>query len=190
MSALPGALPLHPGLRHATAVVSAALTWLARAGTAPVALVAWLGGGLLGGPWLRRHYLGPLWRRSGALRGARVALHQVRETGAVGGGACAGVAPLLRTIELTVRPNPRRTALPWWPADLVLVAPGARPERPEEDEPVGQVVDAWRWTPSGFVALRDEPLRGPQRLRLRVALRPGARQFHVRYYLELLGRAG
>jgi hypothetical protein len=137
----------------------------------------------------RRAYLEPLWRRSRVLRGASVTLHAVRPETVVAGGRAGAPAPELHELELTVHPRSQRGLPRWHADDLALVAPGARPDRPEEDLEVGHIVEAFVWRHGAFEPATGRPLFGAERLRLRVAFRPGARRFHFRYYLELLGRA-
>jgi hypothetical protein len=139
--------------------------------------------------WLRRYYLRPLRERSAALRGARVVLHAVRPEG-LRPGAWDGRSAAVWTVLLTVRPRPAKRGFARWHArDLVLVAPGARAGHPEEDEEVGRVLAAEVFARGSFRPLdlaSSDALAGPQRLRLRLALRPGTRRFLLRYYLELL----
>lgn len=147
-----------------------------------------LGAAVTGRRMLRRAYLGPLIERSRALSGATVVLHGVRSTEQVGEELPQGQeARHFHVLEVTVKPSPDRPGWQkWTPADLELVAPGALPACPEEDEEVGQVFRAERWHRGRFVEAHGSPLYGPQRLRLHVGLRPNARRFHFRYYLELL----
>lgn len=139
---------------------------------------------------LRRSYLGPLLEKSRALSGATVTLHQVKPAPRIGEDLSRGrEAGHFHVLDVTVEPRqdrsrPRR----WTPADLALVAPGALPARPEEDEEVGWIFRAERWYHGRYVEAHGGPLYGRQRLRLHVGLVPSARRFHFRYYLELLRR--
>ena len=156
--------------------------------TAALGLAAGVGGLFLGRRLLGRHYLGPLRRRTLALRGARYTLQRVRPVH----GARPGW-PEAWILEITVRPRPaRRGFARWRPRDLALVAPGARPGHPEEDDEVGRILGVQVLRKGAFRPLDDEAepnLAGPQTLRLRIALRRGTRHFLLRYYLEILRRA-
>jgi hypothetical protein len=154
-------------------------------------LAARLGAALVGRRVLRHSYLGPLIERSGVLSGATVTLHSVRPAPRVVGELPVGhEARHFHVLDVTVKPDQDRPGLRRWsPADLVLVAPGALPACPEEDEEVGRIFRAERWHRDRFVEAHGSPLYGPQRLRLHVGLLPNARRFHFRYYLELLRRA-
>jgi len=155
-----------------------------------LALAARLGAALVGRRMLRRSYLGPLIERSGVLSGATVTLHGVRPAPRMGGELPEGhEARHFHVLDVTVKPNLDRPGVrKWAPGDLVLVAPGALPACPEEDEEVGRIFRAERWHRGRFVEAHGSPLYGPQRLRLHVGLLPSARRFHFRYYLELLRR--
>jgi hypothetical protein len=153
-------------------------------------LGARLGAALMGRRMLQRSYLGPLIERSRVLAGATVTLHGVRPAPPI-----RGDLPRRRetrhfhVLDVTVKPRMNRPGVHrWTPGDLVLVAPGALPARPEEDEEVGRIFRAELWHRDRFVEADGSPLYGPQRLRLHVGLMPRARQFHFRYYLELLRR--
>jgi len=149
-----------------------------------------LGGALVGRKMLRRSYLGPLIERSRVLSGATVTLHEVRSTPRTGSDLPEGYeARHFHILDVTVTPNQNRPGVHrWTPGDLALVAPGALPARPEEDEEVGRIFRAERWHRDRFIEAYGSPLYGSQRLRLHVGLMPSARQFHFRYYLELLRR--
>ncbi len=193
MTALQGTVPDLPALRVA-AFAASALAALGRAlAEAALAGVAAAAGWLLGRRALRRRYLGALHRESRSLRGARVALNAVTLPPTVAGGAARGLAPQRAVLDVTVRPTgPRSGTATWRPRDLALVAPGAHAGRPEEDEQVGRIVAVEVWRRGRFRPLdpaAEGALAGPQRLRLSVVLRPGARRFHFRYFLELLRRA-
>jgi hypothetical protein len=153
-------------------------------------LAARLGAALVGRRVLRRSYLGPLIERSGVLSGATVTLHEVRPTPELGADLPAdSQARHFHVLDVTVKPDQDRAGVHRWsPADLVLVAPGALPACPEEDEEVGRIFRAERWHRDRFVEAYGSPLYGSQRLRLHVGLLPNARRFHFRYYLELLRR--
>ena len=59
-------------------------------------------------------------------------------------------------LDVTVKPHRSRTGVRrWTPGDLALVAPGALPARPEEDEEVGRIFGAERWHRDRFVAAGD-----------------------------------
>jgi len=150
-----------------------------------------LGAALVGRRILRRSYLGPLIERSGVLSGATVVLHGVWAAPRTGWNLPARRdARHFHVLDVTVKPHQdRHGARRWTPGDLALVAPGALPACPEEDEEVGLIFHAERWDGGGFIDACASPLQGPQRLRLHVGLLPSARRFHFRYYLELLRRA-
>ena len=150
-----------------------------------------LGAALVGRRILRRSYLGPLIERSGVLSGATVILHGVWPAPRIGEEPPARRdARHFHVLDVTVKPHQDRSgARRWTPGDLALVAPGALPACPEEDEEVGLIFHAERWDGDRFIDASGSPLRGPQRLRLHVGLLPSARRFHFRYYLELLRRA-
>ena len=154
-------------------------------------LAAWLGAELVGGRMLRRWYLGPLIERSGVLSGATVTLHGVRAAPQMAEDLPEGHgARHFHVLDVTVQPDQARPgARKWTPGDLVLVAPGALPACPEEDEEVGRIFRAECWHQDRFVEAHGSPLYGTQRLRLHVGLLPSERRFHFRYYLELLRRA-
>ena len=154
-------------------------------------LGASLGAALVGRRMLRRSYLGPLIERSSVLSGATVTLHRVRPVPRMGEDLPEGhEARHFHVLDVTVKPNQDRPGVRrWTPADLVLVAPGALPACPEEDEEVGRIFRAERWHRDRFVEAHGSPLYGSQRLRLHVGLLPSARRFHFRYYLELLRRS-
>jgi hypothetical protein len=154
-------------------------------------LTARLGAALVGRRVLRRSYLGPLIERSGVLSGATVTLHGVRPAPRMGADLPdARQARHFHILDVTVTPDLDRPGVPCWtPGDLVLVAPGALPACPEEDEEVGRIFRAERWHRGRFIEAHGSPLYGSQRLRLHVGLLPSARRFHFRYYLELLRRA-
>jgi hypothetical protein len=153
-------------------------------------LGARLGAALVGGRMLRRSYLGPLIERSRALSGATVTLHGVRPAPRVRGNpARTDETRHFHVLDVSVKPRLSRPGLHRWnPRDLVLVAPGALPACPEEDVEVGRILRAEVWHRDRFVESDGGPLYGPQRLRLHVDLDPRARQFHFRYFLELLRR--
>ena len=153
-------------------------------------LGARLGAALVGRRMLRRSYLGPLIERNRALSGATVTLHGVRPAPPVRGDPPRhDEARHFHVLDVTVKPCLNQPGLHRWnPRDLVLVAPGALPARPEEDVEVGRIFQAELWVRDRFVASDGSLLYGPQRLRLHVGLKPRARQFHFRYYLELLSR--
>ena len=150
-----------------------------------------IGAALVGRRMLRRSYLGPLIERSGVLSGATVTLHGVRPAPQMGGGSPESRhARHFHVLDVTVQPDQARPgARKWTPGDLVLVAPGALPACPEEDEEVGRIFRAECWHRDRFVEAHGSPLYGTQRLRLHVGLLPSERRFHFRYYLELLRRA-
>ena len=154
-------------------------------------LGASLGAALVGRRMLRRSYLGPLIERSSVLSGATVTLHRVRPVPRMGEDLPEGhEARHFHVLDVTVKPDQDRPGVRrWTPADLVLVAPGALPACPEEDEEVGRIFRAERWHRDRFVEAHGSPLYGPQRLRLHVGLLQSQRRFHFRYYLELLRRA-
>jgi hypothetical protein len=165
----------------------------ARAGrSAALGVAAGAFGLVLRRRWLGRRYLGPLRERSAALRGARVVLHAVDPVGVVP-GAWGGRPAAVWSVVLTMRPRPAARGFARWHArDLAIVAPGARAGHPEEDEEVGRVLAAEVFEGGAFRSLdlsASDVLEGPQRLRLRLALRRGTRRFLLRYYLELLRRA-
>jgi hypothetical protein len=171
--------------------VLAATTELPRRGTGmALGMSARLGAALVGRTMLRRSYLGPLMERSRALSGATVILHGVRSVQQTGEELPRGHRGRhFHVLEVTVKPSPARPGWQkWTPGDLALVAPGARPARPEEDQEVGRIFRTERWHRGRFVEAHGSPLYGPQRLRLHVGLLPSARRFHFRYYLELLRR--
>ena len=149
-----------------------------------------LGSALVGRRMLRRGYLGPLLEKSRVLSGATVTLHQVRSRPPRDGDRPRGHEDRhFHLLDVTVKPRPGRWgAHRWTPGDLALVAPGALPACPEEDEEVGWILRAERWHRGRFVDTYGSPLYGPQRLRLHVGLMPSQRRFHFRYYLELLRR--
>jgi hypothetical protein len=153
-------------------------------------LVARLGAALLGRRILRRSYLGPLIERSRVLSDATVILHGVWPAPGMASDLPRGhEARHFHILDVTVKPHRSRPGVRrWTPGDLVLVAPGALPARPEEDEEVGRIFRAERWHRDRFVAADGSPLYGAQRLKLHVGLMPSARRFHFRYYLELLRR--
>ena len=153
-------------------------------------LGARLGAALVGRRMLRRSYLGPLIERSRALSGATVTLHGVRPAPPARGDLPRrDEARHFHVLDVTVKPRLNRPGLYRWnPGDLVLVAPGALTARPEEDVEVGRIFRAELWYRDRFVDSGSSLLYGPQRLRLHVGLEPRARQFHFRYYLELLNR--
>jgi hypothetical protein len=153
-------------------------------------LGARLGAALVGRRMLRRSYLGPLIERSGVLSGATVTLHGVRPVPLMSVDLPEGHdARHFHVLDVTVKPDLDRIGVRrWTPADLVLVAPGALPACPEEDEEVGRIFHAERWHRDRFVEAHGSPLYGSQRLRLHVGLLPSERRFHFRYYLELLRR--
>jgi len=179
-----------PALRLIGALIDATLElprwWASQA----IGLSARLGAAVVGRRVLRRSYLGPLMEKSRVLCGATVTLHDVRPRATVRGDLSARDATRhFHVVEITVRPRQHRPGIRHWsPSDLVLVAPGALPACPEEDEEVGRVFRAERWHGGRFVDADGTALYGPQRLRLHVGLLPGARSFHFRYYLELLRR--
>jgi hypothetical protein len=185
MAALSGTAPAPSALRALAALADA----VDDAAGVLLGVVARLGSLLLGGRALRRVYLGPLWQRSRVLRGASAALHAAPVSPRVGGGIAGGLVPEIHTLDVTVWPGVgARGVERWRPEDLALVAPGAHPGRPEEDDEVGWLIGV-QVRRNGVLEPADgRPLYGPQRLRLHVAFRPGARQFHFRYYLELLQR--
>jgi hypothetical protein len=150
-----------------------------------------LGSALVGRRILRRSYLGPLIERSGVLSGATVVLHGVSPAPRMGEEPPARCdARHFHVLDVTVEPHQEWSgARRWTPGDLALVAPGALPACPEEDEEVGLIFHAERWDGDRFIDSCGSPLQGPQRLRLHVGLLPSARRFHFRYYLELLHRA-
>jgi hypothetical protein len=154
-------------------------------------LAARLGAALMGRRMLRRSYLGPLIERSGVLSGATVTLHGVRPAPQMAEDLPEGHgARHFHVLDVTVQPDQARPGVrKWTPGDLVLVAPGALPACPEEDEEVGRIFRAERWHRDRFVEAHGSPLYGTQRLRLHVGLLPSERRFHFRYYLELLRRA-
>jgi hypothetical protein len=149
-----------------------------------------LGAALAGRRMLRRSYLGPLIERSRALAGATVTLHGVEPAQQmVGDLPRSREARHFHILDVTVKPRLDRPGIHrWTPGDLVLVAPGALPARPEEDEEVGWIFRAERWHRGRFFEADGSSLYGPQRLRLHVGLLPSARRFHFRYYLEILRR--
>jgi hypothetical protein len=150
-----------------------------------------LGSAVVGRRVLRQSYLGPLLERSRALSGATVTLHGVRSAPQMEGDLSPDhEARHFHILEVTVEPRRDRRGGPrrWTPEDLVLVAPGAVPSRPEEDEEVGRIFRAERWDRGRFVEAHGRSLYGRQRLRLHVGLVPSARRFHFRYYLVLLRR--
>ena len=151
---------------------------------------ACLGAALVGRRILRRSYLGPLIERSGVLSGATVTLHGVWPAPQLAGDPPeAHGARHFHLLDVTVKPDQARPGVrKWTPGDLVLVAPGALPSCPEEDQEVGRIFRAERWHQGRFVEAHGSPLYGPQRLRLHVGLLPSERRFHFRYYLELLRR--
>jgi hypothetical protein len=153
-------------------------------------LGARVGAALVGRRILRRSYLGPLIERSGVLSGATVTLHGVRPAPRMGGDLPEGhEARHFHVLDVTVKPDLDRPGVRRWTfGDLVLVAPGALPACPEEDEEVGRIFRGERWHRGRFVEAHGSPLYGAQRLRLHVGLLPSARRFHFRYYLELLRR--
>jgi hypothetical protein len=153
-------------------------------------LGARLGSALVRRRMLRRSYLGPLLEKSGVLSGATVTLHGVRSVPRMPGDRLrAHENRHFHILDVTVKPRPDRwRAQRWTPGDLALVAPGALPAWPEEDQEVGQIFRAERWHQDRFVEVYGGPLNGPQRLRLHVGLMPSERRFHFRYYLELLRR--
>jgi hypothetical protein len=153
-------------------------------------LGARLGAAVVGRRVLRRSYLGPLLEKSRALSGATVTLHGVKPAPRMESDLSRGhEAGHFHILDVTVEPHQDRLGLHrWTPADLALVAPGALPARPEEDEEVGWIFRAERWHRGRFVEADGSPLCGRQRLRLHVGLAPSARRFHFRYYLELLRR--
>jgi hypothetical protein len=171
--------------------LAAATSDLPRQGTEmALGVGARLGAALAGRRMLRRTYLGPLIERSRALSGATVILHGVQSRQQMGEDPRRGQqARHFHILEVTVKPSSERPGWQkWTPEDLVLVAPGALPSRPEEDQEVGRVFRAERWYRGRFFEADGSPLYGPQRLRLHVGLLPSARRFHFRYYLELLSR--
>jgi len=150
-----------------------------------------LGAALMGRRMLRRSYLGPLIERSGVLSGATVTLHRVWPAPQMAEDLPEGHgARHFHVLDVTVQPDQARPGVrKWTPGDLVLVAPGALPACPEEDEEVGRIFRAECWHQDRFVEAHGSPLYGTQRLRLHVGLLPSERRFHFRYYLELLRRA-
>lgn len=153
-------------------------------------LGARLGSALVRRSMLRRSYLGPLFEKSGVLSGATVTLHGVRSVPPTEEDRPrAHENRHFYILDVTVKPRQDRWgAHRWTPGDLALVAPGALPAWPEEDEEVGRIFHAERWHRDRFVEVCGGPLCGPQRLRLHVGLMPSQRRFHFRYYLELLRR--
>jgi len=153
-------------------------------------LGARLGAAVVGSKVLRRSYLGPLLEKSRALSGATVTLHGVKSAPRMGGDPSPGhERDHFHILDVTVKPRQDRPGLHRWrPADLALVAPGALPACPEEDEEVGWIFRVDRWYRGRFVEAHGGPLYGRQRLRLHVGLAPSERRFHFRYYLELLQR--
>jgi hypothetical protein len=153
-------------------------------------LGARLGSALVRRRVLRQSYLGPLFEKSGVLSGATVTLHGVRSVPpTMGDRPRAHENRHFHILDVTVKPRPDRWGVQrWTPGDLALVAPGALPAWPEEDEEVGRIFRAERWHRDRFVEVYGGPLSGPQRLRLHVGLMPSERRFHFRYYLELLRR--
>jgi hypothetical protein len=151
---------------------------------------ALFGAALVGRRVLRRSYLGPLLVKSRVLSGATVTLHGVRSAPVVADERRRGrESRHYHVLDVTVKPRPDQwRAQRWTPGDLVLVAPGALPARPEEDEVVGRIYRAECWVRGRFVEADGSGLFGPQRLRLHVGLLPSERRFHLRYYLELLRR--
>jgi hypothetical protein len=186
MQAAQGAWSARSGLRTAGAVAAAAVESGRRTRGAALGLAAFAAALVLRRRPLRRHYLGPLQRRSRVLRGARVELHAARRLPATTWLRGAGELWLL---DVTVRPDPLRAGPGRWrPCDLEVVAPGARAERREDDEEAGRILAARVWRRGRFERAGERALVGPQRLELHVGLRPGLRRFHLRYFLEILGR--
>jgi hypothetical protein len=188
MDASQSAWPARPGLRTAGAVAAAAVESGRRTRGAALGLAAFAAALVLRRRPLRRHYLGPLQRRSRVLHGARVELHLARRLPAASAPWLRGPGELW-FLDVTVRPDPLQGGPGRWrPCDLGVVAPGARAERPEDDEEAGRILAARVWRRGRFERAGERALVGPQRLELHVALRPGLRRFHLRYFLEILGR--
>jgi len=179
-----------PALRVLGALVAATLELPRWWASLAIGLCARVGAALVGRRVLRRSYLGPLIEKSRVLCGATVSLHHVRPAPEMRSDLPRrDEARHFHVLEVTVRLRQHRPGMQRWsPADLVLVAPGALPACPEEDEDVGRIFRAERWHRGRFVEADGSSLYGPQRLRLHVGLLPNARQFHFRYYLELLRR--
>jgi hypothetical protein len=188
MLASQGAWPARSGLRTAGAVAAAAVESGRRTRGAALGLAAFAAALVLRRRPLRRHYLGPLQRRSCVLRGARVELHAAHRLPDAAAAWLRGTGELW-LLDVTVRPDPLRAGPGRWrPCDLEVVARGARAGSPEEDEEAGRIVAARVWRRGRFERAGERALVGPQRLELHVALRPGLRRFHLRYFLEILGR--
>ncbi len=142
----------------------------------------WLGASIARRSLFRKLYLGPLLRRSAALRGAVLREVAVRPLPKLSDARRAAY-----DIELAVAPRDQTAR--WSVADLALVAPGARPSRPELDRVVGEVLATSVWRNGSFRPCPGVPkFRGTRRLKLRVAIDRNTRNFRLRYYLEVLGR--
>jgi hypothetical protein len=145
------------------------------------AALCWLASLVARRSFCRDRYLGPLHRRSAALRGALLRTGTIRAVPEISDPTRAGY-------ELEVSIRPREQTARWSVADLWLVAPGALPKRPELDCIVGEILSTSVWRNGRFRRCVGRPrFRGTQRLKFRIHLQPGTRHFRFRYFLELLG---
>lgn len=169
---------------------------------------------LLNAVVFNRFTVGIFEAKSAALRGARARLHGI--TAAPGPkrefddefddeelNAGVGIEPtprVWRYIDVTIEvPVPDKNAQDrvmtmWEPGELTIVEPEAKSGKAidlegfDADLGVLHSVDAMQG--GSWVPLEGDRVLGSQRLRLHVGVRPGADQFKLRYYFEILGNAG
>jgi hypothetical protein len=92
-------------------------------------------------------------------------------------------------VDVTITPHQTGEGFTFWePGELLLVSPDANAEDIEDDEDgVAHVHDLRIFMDGAFREYDGEKYEGPQRLELRLGVKPGVNALQFRYYFELFG---
>lgn len=199
------------GVVAAVVAVFQLLPWWAGVGL--VAALAVSAKFLLGSVF-ERLFVGMFEAKSSALRGATARLHAITpapppkrdlddefdELELAGENEVEPTPFSWRYIDVTVElPLPKANAADcgmtmWEPGELMIVEPHAVSGKARDldgfDDDLGEVHSVDVMQGGNWVALDGDKVFGSQRLRLHVGVKPGADEFKLRYYFEVLRNAG
>ena len=166
------------------------------------------------GTVFERFFLGMFEAKSAALRGARARLHGIAPAPELRRDfdddfddedldEDVGIEPTSRVwrfIDVTVElPEPDHNGKDcgmtmWEPGELTIVESEAKSGKAIDlegfDDDLGLIHSVDAMQGGSWVPLDGDKVFGTQRLRLHVGVRPGADQFKLRYYFEILRNAG